>query len=167
MILLAFRAPGNIEYAVAHIQNLLFQEFSMVSSIALPPLVPLSFAENTMTEEIRLPPLPAGAQPGRITYKTDAYFMENRSLFLGLSPYPVFEAAHPWGREGIFPVARGFYLGEIPDDRAPEDMLRILPEKPKLAWSGGYLSCMELDVQAPLSVWWEYISWKVKLKKKV
>ncbi len=163
MVLLAFRAPGNIEYRVAQIQSFLFREFSMVSAIALPPLVPLCFAETTEQAGIRLPPLCTRHVGTR--YGTSSYFLEIRSLFLEISPSPACESNHPWEKKGLFPTATGFYLGEVPENQ--QDIVRLLPEAPKLTWSGGYLTCMELVVQAPLSTWWEYISWKVSSRKKL
>jgi len=167
--LLALLAPGSVEAEVGRVQQAIFAGHGLVSSIALPPLVPIAFLADGKPGCGLLAQLnAAAAAPYRIVLAGLAW--QNGWLFLGvdtggvwgslraaaLSAQAAGGAAEP---PGLFSAFEGFFLGCIEAESGQRQLIR--PRVPEVRFTSSVLALMRIDAAGPGGAWWREVSTEV------
>ncbi len=159
--LLAILAPGSVEAEVGRVQQRIFSDHGLVSSIALPPLVPVAF-------------LPA-PRPGLLAGLNGAVSAPYRIAIAGLRWHEGWlylalqsgglwaslrAAAPPQALEatGFFPAFEGFFLGGA--EAGQEQRERIRPAVPEIGFTSSSLAVMRIDAADP-GPWWRRVSTEI------
>jgi len=164
-LLAALLPPGSVEAEVGRFQQEIFSCHGLVSTIALPPLIPLAFLPDAGLPQGFLHDLNALASaPYRITIGAPAW--NEGALYLGIDSAGLWLALRkgalsrvPSEPAGLFPAREGFFLGceELPAG-APD------PDRPQLADSGftsSSLALLRLSTPRPPATWWRDIRWEI------
>jgi hypothetical protein len=167
LTLLALLAPGSVEADVGRVQQRIFHDHGLVSSVALPPLVPVAFlagepheaAEERRKRRNLLARLNAAVSaPYRITLTEVEWF--DGWLYLRVDSggvWPTLRAAAAADTvTDFFPAREGFFLGCM-EAKAEERML-IKPLVPQGGFTSSRLAVALLDVAPEDGAWWRRVS---------
>ncbi len=159
-LLLAILAPGSVEAEVGRVQQRIFAEHGLVSSIALPPLLPVAFLADTAPRP-GLSGLNASvAAPYRIASAGLCWHGE-RWLYLALDSgglWKSLRAAAPPEVPGLFPAFEGFFLGGAEATRAQRSQLSL--PLPDLRFTSSSLALLRVEA-ADTEAWWREVSTEI------
>ncbi|MGA2764842.1 MAG: hypothetical protein ABSG17_15955 [Spirochaetia bacterium] len=160
-LLLAILAPGSVEAEIGRVQERIFTDHGLVSSIALPPLVPVSFLSEAAPLRGLLSKLNRGvAAPYRISVA--GLLWHDGWLYLAVDSgglWRSLRAAAPGEAAGPFAVFEGFFLGceEAGGVRREE----IRPPLPAIGFTSSTLAVVRIDAGSPGTGWWRDVSTEV------
>jgi hypothetical protein len=160
-LLLAMLAPGSVEAEVGRVQKSIFADHGLVSSIALPPLVPVAFLAEPALHGGMLSSLNASvAAPYRIVF-AGARWHEDW-LYLALETGGVWgclRAAAPPESTGLFPAFEGFFLGCAEAKPAQRELVR--PSLPAVGFTSSSLVIARIEASGQDGAWWREVSTEV------
>ncbi|MGO9409495.1 MAG: hypothetical protein ACLQCB_01945 [Spirochaetia bacterium] len=162
--LLALLAPGSVEAEVGRLQQRIFKDHGLVSSVALPPLLPVAFLPDNGPRRGFLAGLNAAVTaPYCMTLAGLAW--HDGWLYLGVDSGGVWTSlraaalspAHAVGgaeAAGFFPEREGFFLGCIEADARQRELIQ--PHLPEGRFTSAALALMRIDV-AEGGAWWREV----------
>ncbi len=163
-LLLAILAPGSVEAEVGRVQQRIFAAHGLVSSIALPPLVPVAFLADRTPRPGLLAGLNASVSaPYRIAiaglcWHEGWLYLALDSGGLWKSLRAALRAAAPGETSGLFPAFEGFFLGCAEAGEAQRQQIR--PPLPTLGFTSSSLAMMRLQA-ADAPAWWRRVSTEI------
>ena len=164
--LVCLRPPSNIDADLCRLQRRVFQSTGFTSAFALPPLIPLSFAEEEPVDPREPERQSQLLELGPLEVTPDAVWVgvTPASLVAGLKC-----AAGPGGAEGWIRLHPGFFvcLHEHALDSAGRSELQNIAI-PQGRWRASRICCFRVECRNRKE-WWEdvYIEevWGRKLRK--
>lgn len=160
--LLALLAPGSIEAEIGALQQALFSAHGFVSTIALPPLVPVRFLPADASP--RLPQVPGREVNAGFVVRVTGPAWSAGHLFLGLDTGGAWSALRADSRwsDGppLFPCFEGFFFGCPESEPGSRDTLRI--PSPDRRFSSVDLALMSIAVPADGMDWWSEVHWQIE-----
>jgi hypothetical protein len=159
--LLALLAPGSIEAEVGALQQTVFSDLGHVSTVALPPLVPVRFLP--LEAASRLPPAPGQKVAAGFVVRVKGLAWTNGQLYLGLDTGGAWSALREdrrWfdGPE-LFPCFEGFYLGCPTPPGGGEAALRF-PFADR-RFSSLDLAVVSIAAGEAGGEWWDQVIWQI------
>jgi hypothetical protein len=158
--LLALLAPGSIEAEIGALQQQVFADLGHVSSIALPPLVPVRFL--ALEASPRLPPVPGRNVSAGFVVEVTGLAWDGGELFLGLDTggaWSALRADDRWSDgPALFACSEGFYLGCPQRPAAGPDALGI--PFPDRRFSSLDLALMSIEADCGAE-WWNRVIWQI------
>ena len=160
-VLLALVAPGSVEAEIGRLQQSIFRDHGLVSSVALPPLVPVAFLPDAARLRGFLPRLNAivGA-PYCMTLR--GLSSSGGWLYLDVDSGGVWAAlrdavlsATSRGDEELFPTREGFFLGGV--EASPEQRAQIQLRLPYGKFSSACIAVMRMEI-AEGEAWWRQVT---------
>jgi len=167
--LLALLAPGSVEAEIGRVQRRIFEDHGLVSSVALPPLVPVAFLGANEPRRGVLAELNASVSaPYRISLIGLSW--EDGWLYLSVDSGGVWSTLRAAAREaaapelakdvpGLFPIREGFFLGCAEAKAAQRETIR--PRMPVGGFTSSVLSVMRIDAAGEGGAWWRNVSVEV------
>ncbi len=159
-LLLAILAPGSVEAEVGRVQQRIFADHGLVSSIALQPLVPVAFLADQAPRPGLLARLNASvAAPYRIAFAGLCW--HEGWLYLALESgglWSRLRAAAPEETPGLFPAFEGFFLGAAEAGKGQREQIR--PPLPNLGFTSSSLAMIRVKA-ADAPAWWRSVSTEV------
>lgn len=177
--------PDNVERVLTDIKRMLFRTFSLVSGLALGPILPLGYLLEPPEAPRRglLPPFPP--------LQTGGWSVEEDTLLLSVDPPPELAdlcaavglapadlrsgGERPTGaHEDPIPIRSGLYIAQLREPSHPErlsadtasrqegkpiaarDILEYLQAAPRLRWHASELACWALRYR-DAGRWWDAI----------
>jgi hypothetical protein len=181
--LLAVIPPGSVEAEVAGLQNAIFSTHGCLSSIALPPLIPVAFISEDSPPGIVTSICRAACEARRAArpafrFRSAGLAWVDGWLFLRLDSGGAWDALHGEAEapsrlaaahepavpaRGLFPVREGFLLGcgELDEERRAGLAL----DAPPLSFSSCFLARVSLRVSADDGRWWREVYLEIQEKK--
>jgi hypothetical protein len=158
--LLALLAPGSIEAEVGALQQVVFAALGSVSSIALPPLVPVRFLP--LDASPRLPQSPGRDVPAGFAVRVTGPVRSGGHLFLGIDTggaWPALRADDRWS-DGppLFPCFEGFILGCVESEPGSGEAVHLPPVDRR--FSSMDIALMSITVPE-VGDWWEEVHWQI------
>jgi hypothetical protein len=162
--LLALLAPGSVEAEVGRLQQSIFKDHALVSSVALPPLLPVAFLADSEPRRGFLAGLNAAVSApycmtlaglswheGWLYLRVDSGGVWETLRAAALSAGAVDGGVEP---PGFFAEAEGFFLGCIEADARERALIQ--PFLPEGRFTSAVLALMRFDV-AEGGVWWREV----------
>ncbi|MGA2613552.1 MAG: hypothetical protein ABSG38_08870 [Spirochaetia bacterium] len=166
--LLALLAPGSVEAEVGRVQQAIFAEHGLVSSIALPSLMPVAFLASDEPRRGLLAELNAAvAAPYRIVFTGLSWQegwlylgVDSGGAWLSLRAAALAAFAHETGgKPGLFPAFEGFFLGCAEAQAEHRGLIR--PSLPAGGFTSSVLSLMRIDAAGAGGAWWREVSTEI------
>jgi hypothetical protein len=163
--LLAIIPPGSVEARLGKVQAGIFEEHGMVSSIALPPLIPVAFLAESPADPAVLRGVERSvAAPWRM--ETRGATWEAGCLFFVVSSSGLWASLHAaaLGRAaaatGPFPAFEGFFAGCLEANREQRSLIR--PAVPALAFTSARLAVVTITSPRGPEGWWNEVTWEIR-----
>jgi hypothetical protein len=169
--IIALLPPSNIERVVGGLQEDLFSHFGLLSSLALPVMIPMHFCNNAVGDR----------QFGSCFEGLDAAFWINATSFRREGDSIFLEASFDekgttiWDRlqrrinrlqpiesAQPFDLARGFFLGQREDSQGPDEFLHALAEPPRFRFSSFSYALIGVELGENKTAWYRHIYWEVE-----
>ncbi len=174
--IIALLPPSNVDRLVGAVQQDLFARFGLLSSIALPVMIPIRFCAMS-----------AGASDfkacfdkldGAFRITATSYRKHETSLFLEttfdetgsqiwdllaerLDELPSCPAAEP------FDTASGFYLGQMENSLSPDKIIAALEKPPAFRFISFTYALIRLELDEPPERWYRNVFWEIEQSVKV
>lgn len=162
--LLALLAPGSIEAEVGALQQAVFSEHGFVSSIALPPLVPVRFLPRDAPT--RLPQVPGRDVTAGFVVRVMGPTWSAGHLFLGLDTGGAWSALRGDDRwtdgPALFPGFEGFYLGCAESEPEARSSMRLpAMDRRFTSLDIALMSITASGDSGEAGEWWREIHWQI------
>ncbi len=168
--IIALLPPSNIERVVGALQEELFAHFGLLSSLALPVMIPISFCEKTVGDR----------EFGACLEGIDATFWISAGSFRKTGDSLFLETsfdetgAKIWNHlherivglrsiksDAPFELARGFFLGQKEGSQGPDEFLKVLAG-PQFRFSSFSYGLVGVELGESQEAWYRHIYWEIE-----
>ena len=174
--IIALLPPSNIDRLVGAVQEGLFSRFGLLSSIALPVMIPIRFCAVSVDASdfnVCFDKLDVAFRITATSYRKHgiSLFLETtfdergaqiRELLAermnGLASQPA---------AGPFDPVSGFYLGQKEDSLSPDDIIAALAEPPAFRFTSFTYALIRLELGEPSEGWYRNVFWEIEQSIKV
>jgi len=168
--LVALIPPGSVQAEVGKLQAAIFGRCGLVSSQALPPLIPIRFIAGAVSPRALLEQLDgAVAAPWRMTTRRLSWARGH--LFLEVDSGGTWSTLAEQSRsrsavepDALFPPEEGFYLGCGDATPAQRDALlrdAVIAEAPSARFSSCAVAVLEIRTTRGREQWWREVYWEM------
>ena len=168
-VLSAITLPSNISTEVSHLQHVLYSKYCMVSALALPPLIPLSFhphsfSEKDFTHVVENITHGFRVTLGRLCYEKNALFISVNTKGKWKALRRKFSSTATDEFCTILPIFEGIFLALNEKKRHDYG----LPMCNLIRLKGFHSPSLALlEIEGACQKWWSEVFWTVCLEKKM